>query len=49
MYIPVPLEEARSRKPERIIIEAHFLLMVAPLKTNVTTSMFYSVFPRAGL
>ncbi|MFQ3339320.1 MAG: hypothetical protein ACI9VO_002107, partial [Colwellia sp.] len=24
---------------------AHFLLMVIPLKTNVTTNMFYSVFP----
>jgi hypothetical protein len=45
LYIPVPLEDARFRKPERIIIKAHLLLMVVPLKTNVTTSMFCSVFP----
>jgi hypothetical protein len=44
--IPVPLEDARFSKPERIIIEAHFWLMVVPLKTNVTTSMFYSYFPQ---
>jgi hypothetical protein len=44
-HIPAPLEDARFRKPERVIIKAHFLLMVIPLKTNVTTNMFYSVFP----
>jgi hypothetical protein len=44
--IPVPLEGARFRKPERTIIKAHFLLMVVPLKTNLTTSMFCSVFPQ---
>ncbi len=44
--IPAPPEDARFRKPERIIIKAHFLLMVIPLKTNVTTSMLGSVFPK---
>jgi hypothetical protein len=28
LYIPAPLEDARFRKPERVIIKAHFLLMV---------------------
>ena len=36
-YIPVPFEDARFRKPGRIIIEAHFLLMVVPLKTTATS------------
>ena len=26
MYIPAPLEDARFRKPERIIIKAHFFV-----------------------
>ncbi len=48
--IPAPPEDARFRKNERIIIKAHFLLRVTPLKINVTTNMVCSGFPqRAGL
>ena len=32
-FIPLPLEDARFRKTEQIIIKAHFLLRVIPLKT----------------
>jgi len=50
MTIPAPLEDARFRKTERIIIKEHFLLRVIPLIINVTTNMVCSGFPQwAGL
>jgi hypothetical protein len=45
MCIPIPLEDACFRKPERLIIKMHFLLMVVPLMTNSVLSMICSVFP----
>ena len=41
-----PLEDTRFRKPERIIIEAHFFIKDYSLNKNVTTSMLYSGFPK---
>ncbi len=47
IYIPALLEDARFRRPERIIIKAHFLLMVLSLK-NKCNDESYSPH-RAGL
>jgi len=48
MIITVPLEYARFRKLERLIIKVHFLSRVTPLKRNVTLGMICSVFPKGS-
>ena len=50
IYIPALLEDARFRRPERIIIKAHFLLMVLSLKNKCNDEYYLLSSPhRAGL
>ena len=50
MYIPAPLEDARFRKPERIIIKAHFFVKGYSLKNKCNDEYVLLRFPqRAGL
>jgi hypothetical protein len=48
--IPAPLEDARFRKPERIIIKAHFFVKGHSLKNKCNDGYVLLSFPqRAGL
>jgi hypothetical protein len=47
-YIPAPLEDARFRKPERIIIKAHFFVKGHSLKNKCNDGYVLLSFPPKG-
>jgi hypothetical protein len=48
LHIPAPLEYARFRKPERIIIKAHFFVKGSSLKNKCNDEYVLLRFPPKG-